>query len=139
MFKSIFVVGIVENAKGNVEFKPLSRNADILLHFTLDECPLLAGQPIRCRPILLDNKYYTANIYLVELNRAVQFPNSFYDLIHGALIYFDNNNPEELTPLEEWTNLIGLCSNCSVRILSCETLTDSDGKLVFWLFVFLHV
>lgn len=83
-------------------------------------------ESIRCQNVLLDNKYYTTNVYLVELDDTIQLPDNFYDYIHGIIIYFDNNDPHSLQHVNKWIDYIDDMSNCAIKILSCETATDHN-------------
>ena len=73
---------------------------------------------------MLDNKYYTTQIYLVELNEPLELPDRFYDYIHGIIIYMDNNDEHCLNNLDKWTEYIDLMENCAIRILSCENASE---------------
>lgn len=83
-------------------------------------------EPIRCHCAILDNKYYSTQIYLIELDEPLAFPDRFYEFIHGIIIYFDHNDEDCLKNLSRWINYIDLMENCSIKILSCDFLPDTN-------------
>ena len=100
-----------------------------LLKFDVDNYKNLS--PIECQCAMLDNKYYTTQIYLVALEDIVHFPDRFYDFFHGVLIYFDNNSEDGLKMVDKWIQYIDMMENCAIKILACETATDHNRTLIF--------
>ena len=123
-----FSSGIIENSidKSNLEFRPVLENGEKTLRFDSNNLDLGAKKiaPIQCHCAMLDNKYYTTQIYLVELNEPLELPDRFYDYIHGIIIYMDNNDEHCLNNLDKWTEYIDLMENCAIRILSCENASE---------------
>ncbi|OTF71185.1 hypothetical protein BLA29_009424, partial [Euroglyphus maynei] len=126
------IIDISKN-KSNLEFRPVLENGEKTLRFDSSNY-LDPGakqiEPIRCHCAMLDNKYYTTQIYLVELNEPVEFPDRFYDYIHGIIIYMDNNDEHCLGNLAKWTEYIDLMENCAIKILCCENANEQGVRVV---------
>lgn len=130
-YLSFLLPEIIENAKDNpnLEFHPVLKDGVKLLTFDVDPFKSLA--PIHCHCALLDNKYYTTQIYLVAQEDILYFPEQFYDFFHGVLIYFDNNIEDGLKAVEKWIPYTDMMENCAIKILACDTATDHTRKLFF--------
>lgn len=123
-----FLIEIIINAKNNprVEFRPILENGVKLLKFDVDYFQHL--HQIECHGALLDNKYYSTQVYLMPLEDVVCFPEKFFQFFHGILIYFDNNDEEGLKMVDKWVDYIDNMENCSIKILACESATDLNRK-----------
>ena len=100
-----------------------------ILNFDEEYCKHILS--LECHCVLIDNKYYTTQIYLVPLEDIVFFPEKFYNFFHGTLIYFDNNDEEALQMVYKWTDYLdNHMKNCEIKILACEALINNDRKII---------
>ncbi|KAI7688054.1 hypothetical protein SSS_00602, partial [Sarcoptes scabiei] len=120
---------IVDNAenRSSHEFRPIYECSGITLEFddVIDKSIGLCSS-IQCHCAILDNKYYTTKIYLIELDEPKLFPEGFYDFIHGIVILADPNDANCLNGLEKWSQYIELMENCAIKIVASENCTNNS-------------
>jgi len=77
----------------------------------------------------ITNKYYSADLYFIDLNKNIPLDSIPTEYFHGTIVYFDNHDKESF----EFAKSYVVESNVffeesSVKLLICDTAKESDCK-----------
>ncbi len=50
-----------------------------------------SDKEVKCYDLRIDNKYYSTDIYLFDIQNRDLISKQFADSVHGVVLYFDNN------------------------------------------------
>ena len=75
----------------------------------------------------IQNKYYNASLYFIDLNHNIPLDSIPQDYFHGTIVYFDNNDKDSYDFARSYvveSNIF--LEDSSVKLLVCDTARESD-------------